>query len=146
MKAIYGILNSEGTHTDVSNTLQGAKKYATLHGYKKVSKRVEYNAYEVANKRRGKWFESRTTLKNVVIYDNGGKTLDRITFVFLNTAEYDIFGTRLNTYECLCTCYTGVSFWSHSYCQRGKHLGSLIGFKDLSENLQKRFENYLLEL
>lgn len=55
MKTIYGILNSEGTHTDVSKTLRGAKNYATRNDYGVVTKRMEYNAVVVAKKIDGKW-------------------------------------------------------------------------------------------
>lgn len=55
MTVIYGILNNEGTHTDVSKTLRGAKRYATLNGYEVVTKRIEYNAHVVAKKVNGKW-------------------------------------------------------------------------------------------
>ena len=43
-KPIYGVINSEETHTDVSNTLLGAKQYATRHEYTEVSKRIGYNS------------------------------------------------------------------------------------------------------
>lgn len=55
MIVVYGVINSEGTHTDVSNTLKGAKNYATRNKYIKVSKRVGYNAYEVAQKINNNW-------------------------------------------------------------------------------------------
>ena len=84
-----------------------------------------------------------TTLKDVEIYDNGGKTLDRITFVFLNSGTQDIFGTRFLSYECLCSCFTGVSFFQHSNCQRGNQLGKKVTLKNLSKELQQRFINYL---
>lgn len=39
---MYGVVNSEGIHTDVSKTEKGAKNYATRHGYNKVS--IRYNS------------------------------------------------------------------------------------------------------
>lgn len=53
----YGVLNSENVHTDVSNTLKGAKRYATLNGYTKVSIRYNggYVAELIAEKINGKW-------------------------------------------------------------------------------------------
>ena len=60
MIVIYGILNSEGTHTDTSKTLRGAKNYATRNNYKVVTKRIGYNAQVVAKKVKNKWI----TLKN----------------------------------------------------------------------------------
>lgn len=55
---IYGVLTySEGTHTDVSMTLRGAKRFATLNGYNTVTKRIGYNAFKVAEKVDCKWVE-----------------------------------------------------------------------------------------
>lgn len=39
---IYGVVNTDGIHTDVSKSEKGAKQYATRHGYKRVS--VRYNS------------------------------------------------------------------------------------------------------
>lgn len=51
MITVYGTTDTkDGTHIDTSKTLLGAKQYATRHGLKTVSKRVGYNAYEVAVK------------------------------------------------------------------------------------------------
>jgi len=55
MITVYGIVNKDGTHTDVSNTLHGAKCYATRNGYTTVSKRVGYNTRTIAEKVNGKW-------------------------------------------------------------------------------------------
>ena len=52
----YGIVNRDGIHIDVSNSEKGAKQYATLNGYTKVS--IRYNgssnvaviAVKIANK------------------------------------------------------------------------------------------------
>ena len=55
MIVMYGVINSEGTHADVSKTLLGAKQYATRNGYDAVSKRMGYNAIVVAKKENGKW-------------------------------------------------------------------------------------------
>ena len=56
---IYGIITSRGTHIDVSNSLLGAKQYATRHHYEKVSKRndAHYLAQIVAVKTDGKWVQ-----------------------------------------------------------------------------------------
>lgn len=58
MNNIYGIVNSEGIHTDVSKTEKGAKNYATRRGYNKVSIRYNggYDVDIIAEKNeRGKW-------------------------------------------------------------------------------------------
>ena len=58
MQTIYGVLNNEEIHTDVSNTLLGAKQYATRNGYNKVSARIGYVAYVVSVKlSKGKWVD-----------------------------------------------------------------------------------------
>lgn len=55
MITIYGVLLSDGTHVDVSKTIQGAKNYATRNGYKVVTKRLGYNARVVAKKDKNRW-------------------------------------------------------------------------------------------
>lgn len=54
---VYGVTNEEGVHTDVSNTLRGAKNYATKHEYTKVSVRFNcgYICSIVAEKVDNKW-------------------------------------------------------------------------------------------
>lgn len=55
MIAIYGVLNRDGVHIDVSLSLLGAKQYATRNGYSEVSKRIGYNAMIVARKINNNW-------------------------------------------------------------------------------------------
>lgn len=54
---IFGVVNSEGIHTDVSKSEKGAKRYATLNGYNKVSIRYNggYVVEVVAEKINKKW-------------------------------------------------------------------------------------------
>jgi hypothetical protein len=54
---IYGVVCSNGIHTDTSKSLQGAKNYATRHGYDKVSIRYNcgYTVAVIAEKLNGKW-------------------------------------------------------------------------------------------
>jgi hypothetical protein len=59
MIVTYGILNSDNVHIDVSNTLQGAKNYATRNDYSKVSKRVGYNVVGQWEKINSKWFKKQ---------------------------------------------------------------------------------------
>lgn len=54
-KRIYGVFDSNNCLIDTSLTLQGAKNYATRHGYTKVGYRVGYNAFPAAEKINGKW-------------------------------------------------------------------------------------------
>ena len=54
----YGIVyGPDNIYTDVSNTLKGAKRYATNHGYDKVGIRYNcgYNCSVVAIKINNKW-------------------------------------------------------------------------------------------
>lgn len=53
-KPVYGVLHNDA-HIDVSNTLLGAKQYATRNGYEIVTKRTGYNAICVAKKVNNKW-------------------------------------------------------------------------------------------
>lgn len=54
---IYGIVTRNGEHIDVSRSEKGAKRYATMHGYKTVSRRNEnyYYVFVIAEKKDGKW-------------------------------------------------------------------------------------------
>ena len=56
MTNTFGI-TINGTHTDTSKTLKGAKHYATRNGYKDVSIRYNcgYIAAIIATKVKGKW-------------------------------------------------------------------------------------------
>lgn len=58
MQNIYGVIDSNGCHVDVSNTLLGAKQYATRNGYRQVSIRYNcgYTVKIVATKQEiGSW-------------------------------------------------------------------------------------------
>jgi len=57
MNNTYGVVNSNGIHTDVSKTEKGAKNYATRHGYNKVSIRYNsgYNVNIIAIKKGTRW-------------------------------------------------------------------------------------------
>jgi len=72
----------------------------------------------------------------LVIYDNGGKTFDRITVVYLE----DKFRSRATgniTYSYLGASETGVGFFQHGECEIGRHLGKKIKFSDMDSNLQR---------
>nr|WP_317632314.1 hypothetical protein [uncultured Flavobacterium sp.] len=59
MQNTYGVLDNNGIHTDVSNTEQGAKNYATRNGYNKVSIRYNcgYTAELIAEKINNNWIK-----------------------------------------------------------------------------------------
>lgn len=56
---IYGVLDRNDCHIDVSTSLKGTKRFATNHGYKKVSIRYNagYNVDILFEKINGKWKE-----------------------------------------------------------------------------------------
>ena len=57
MASIYGVVDHTGKHTDVSRSERGAKRYATRHGYRHVSRRNtnHYHVDVIAEKVNGKW-------------------------------------------------------------------------------------------
>jgi hypothetical protein len=70
------------------------------------------------------------------IYDNGGKTIDRYTVVFLDQCENKLD----RVYACL--GMNGVPFHPQGFCQHsdavvGKHLGKRIRFSELPADCQK---------
>jgi hypothetical protein len=54
---IYGIIDSNGGHIDISRNLNAAKAYATKHGYKQISIRYNcgYVCEIIAEKTNNKW-------------------------------------------------------------------------------------------
>lgn len=64
------------------------------------------------------------------IYDNGGKTYDRFTFV-LSEKE----GNSL--WSCLATCATGRGFSQFSTCAKGSHLGKKLTWSKVPAELQR---------
>ena len=56
MIRVYGSTDNTNTHTDTSNTLLGAKQYATRHGLRNVSIRIGYNVTLLEYKDSGKWY------------------------------------------------------------------------------------------
>ena len=63
MRAVYGVTDNTNTHTDTSNTLLGAKQYATRNGYRCVSVRNGYNATMLEYKQDGKWYKYKDFLE-----------------------------------------------------------------------------------
>lgn len=56
MIKIYGSTDNKNIHTDTSNTLLGAKQYATRNGLRNVSIRIGYNVTLLEFKDSGKWY------------------------------------------------------------------------------------------
>ena len=57
MIKVYGVTDNTNKHTDTSNTLLGAKQYATRNSYKCVSVRIGYNVTLLEYKSLGKWYK-----------------------------------------------------------------------------------------
>lgn len=60
---VFGVLDSNGCHVDVSKTERGAKRYARLNGYNKVTCRFEYNALILFELVNNKWKELKSVNK-----------------------------------------------------------------------------------
>ena len=74
-------------------------------------------------------------MKNISIYDNGGKTIDRITVIFDKEKRQTKDGIL---YNCIVASETGSGFYLHSEAMKGKHLGKKIDFSKLSLPLQNK--------
>ena len=74
-------------------------------------------------------------MKNISIYDNGGKSYDRITVIFNDRKRATKDGIL---YECICSSETGSGFFIHSEAMKGKHLGNKMNFSELSLPLQNK--------
>jgi len=79
-------------------------------------------------------------MKNISIYDNGGKTLDRITVIFDKEKRQTKDGI---IYNCVVASENGSGFYLHSEAMKGRHLGKKIDFNKLSLPLQNKL---LIEL
>lgn len=76
-------------------------------------------------------------MKLTAVYDNGGKTLDRYTFV-TDQAEWANDGNNeLQAYMSLGTDINGVGFSQFSAAMPGRHLGKRVQFTDISADLQQ---------
>ena len=79
--------------------------------------------------------------KNIKVYDNGGKTMDRYTVVYLNDKQGIVSnngGSML--FGCVGMNETPLApngFCQHSTCLDGKHLGKKIAFKNLPVDCQE---------
>ena len=57
MITVYGSTDNNNIHTDTSNTLLGAKQYATRNGLRNVSIRIGYNVTLLEYKSNNKWYK-----------------------------------------------------------------------------------------
>ena len=84
-------------------------------------------------------------MKNLQIFDNGGKTIDRITAIdresMARPARVNEDGTCTlhGTFAAVCSSYTGAGIYVHDEIKRqhiGRHLGKRVKFADLTPELQ----------
>ena len=68
MIRVYGSTNNKNIHTDTSNTLLGAKQYATRNGLNNVSIRVGYNVELLEFKEGNKWYKYESFINE--LYNN----------------------------------------------------------------------------
>lgn len=52
---IYGVIDSNNCQIDTSKTIRGCKRYASIHGYTKISYRIGYYVFIFAEKKNKKW-------------------------------------------------------------------------------------------
>jgi hypothetical protein len=79
--------------------------------------------------------KNKTSLQRVKIYDNGGKSFDRFTAVYLDQPErqpktFAARGMSSNPFH-----PQGFGQWT--YAMIGRHLGKRIDFHSLPEDCQK---------
>lgn len=72
--------------------------------------------------------------EDLVVYDNGGKTLDRYTIVHKKRYRR---ANNQKLYYAVGASETGSGFFQHCEAARGRHLGKVISFSELSLELQK---------
>jgi hypothetical protein len=68
--------------------------------------------------------------KKLMIFDNGGKTLDRYTILIKNTIG------RNGLHDAIAASENGLGVYLHIEALKGSHLGKRIKFKSLSTQLQ----------
>lgn len=74
-------------------------------------------------------------MKNVRIYGNGGKTIDRYTAVYMSMPEH-----APNTYASVgmsAEPFHPQGFGQHCTATPGRHLGKRIKFKELPKDCQR---------
>ena len=74
-------------------------------------------------------------MEKISIYDNGGKSYDRITVIFNDRKRATKYGIL---YECIIASETGSEFFLHSEAMKGRHLGKKIDLSKLSLPLQNK--------
>ena len=110
---------------------------------------------------RAKWDSETIQISNALpsgeyatvrVYDNGGKTLDRYTVVFMDQPSASVNCWKFTTmvwWDCIGMSHdisTPQGFYQHSECRLGKHLGKRIMFVELPEAHRNRIVEELRSL
>ncbi len=78
-------------------------------------------------------------------YDNGGKTIDRYTVVYMDLPER----SWNNTFQAVamnCEPFHPQGFGQHCTAQPGRHLGKRIALTDLPEDCQRLVNSDMREI
>lgn len=79
-------------------------------------------------------------------YDNGGKTCDRYTVVYMDQISGMIFGEYLHEAVAMSECpYHPQGFCQHTGATVGPHLGKEIKFADLPADCREVVQNDLAQ-
>ena len=68
----------------------------------------------------------------IKIYDNGGKSFDRITIAYVKEKD-----KHTGLYPCIAASESGTGFYLHVECMLGRHLGKRVKYEELNPELQK---------
>jgi hypothetical protein len=86
------------------------------------------------------YYQNEIKMKNLQIWDNGGKTLDRYTvFKAYERGRINYQGTKV--FPAIGASFYGGGYYLHIEASKGKHLGKRIKFEDLSKDLQNTLIN-----
>lgn len=79
-------------------------------------------------------------MKNLQIWDNGGKSFDRYT-IFKAREHFVKYWYKNKLFDAIGSCKTGNGFYLHIEAAKGPHLGKRVKFEDLDKQLQNRLIN-----
>jgi len=82
---------------------------------------------------------------NIKCYDNGGKTFDRYTIVYLDYPERSQYPDTFEAVGCSEHPFHPQGFGQHTTSGVGPHLGKEITFEELPEDVRKLVHSDLCE-
>lgn len=117
-----------------------------VNGGKLILNTLAHRNIEVKEEQINDIIRELRSLNNVAIYDNIGKSYDRITVVFLNEKQHK--ENNKIVYNAVGSDIDGSGFFQNIQCIRGKHLGQKVNnFSKLDLSLQRKIIfNQLMEL